>query len=739
MDTNKKSSAKCGDVLHKRYSVLSFISMLLIVALFLRMESINRKTETNELRITNVERRIEIRSPQTTDNKDEMETPENAEYAENVVKARHHKNRREAAAQTQNSPKISLQQIHTEINKVCTPPGKICKVGPPGPPGDKGMHGYPGFKGEKGAPGKQGPQGPLGPTGAQGPTGRQGPQGPQGIKGEMGEEGSVGSPGKKGDVGLMGRPGIKGSPGPPGDRGAPGYPGYKGNKGAPGITGPQGPLGPTGAQGPAGSQGPQGSKGIKGEMGEKGTIGYPGKKGDVGPMGRKGVKGSIGLKGNKGYKGSIGSQGPKGECIIPPKIKVFPSSLDVFINKEATFYCWVDGQTSKRITWSKLGGASLTDTSSKVGVLRINNVQRSHFGSYMCTVYTGHGILRAISSLQLKEPPVITNKPPSRVFVDEGSTSSLCCEAAGSPLPNVQWSRADQSTLAFQENGCLEINTVRYKSDGDYICRATNRYGLAETATTVIVTKVSPCEEVIAKSSAKNRGSYELITRSITYTVYCVITADRKGWTLIARFSNNDNKNWMLDDGSWWYDQQVAIGLTNSPSTNADMISPAFWLASGREFKITRSDDPSHTPLLQTTGNCLAGQTFRSKITSYGDFRNGTVWASDKCLGSCTVQYGGQYKSTDGFQQAECSANIQSADKIGFWCHWDTGDGSVMMIGGGGSGCERADHGIGITEANDASFVEVHTGVQTEYDFGYEARTGSALASQSYSLNLWIR
>ena len=179
--------------------------------------------------------------------------------------------------------------------------------------------------------------------------------------------------------------------------------------------------------------------------------------------------------------------------------------------------------------------------------------------------------------------------------------------------------------------------------------------------------------------------------------------SNNKGWTLIARFSNNDNKNWMRDDGSWWYDRQVATGKTTNPSVNSDMISPAFWLISGKEFKFTRSDDPSHTPLLQTSGYCLAGQTFRSKITSYGDFRNGKVWASDQCLAKCTVQYGGQYKSTDGFQQAECSGDIQKANNIGFWCDWSNGDGSVMMIGGGGSACRRADHGIGITETDSAS------------------------------------
>ena len=76
MDTNKKSSSKCGDVLQKGSSVLSFISVLLIVALFLRMESINRKTEMNGLRISKVERRIEVGSPQSADHKEEMETPE---------------------------------------------------------------------------------------------------------------------------------------------------------------------------------------------------------------------------------------------------------------------------------------------------------------------------------------------------------------------------------------------------------------------------------------------------------------------------------------------------------------------------------------------------------------------------------------------------------------------------------------------------------------------------------------
>ena len=210
------------------------------------------------------------------------------------------------------------------------------------------------------------------------------------------------------------------------------------------------------------------------------------------------------------------------------------------------------------------------------------------------------------------------------------------------------------------------------------------------------------------------------------------MTSTGQGWTLIARFSNDDAKNWMDNTGHWWYDKSDAAGDTSDPSINADMMSPAFWAVRGSELKITRSDDSQHTALLQTTGNCLGGQTFRSKVTSYGNFRNGKVWASNKCLGNCTVQYGGQYQSTGGFRKASCSGRIQGSNAIGFWCDWSKGDGAVLMIGGGGHPCSRADHGIGITEANAASFVDHST---SELDFGSESYT----PAHGYSLNLWIR
>ena len=206
-------------------------------------------------------------------------------------------------------------------------------------------------------------------------------------------------------------------------------------------------------------------------------------------------------------------------------------------------------------------------------------------------------------------------------------------------------------------------------------------------------------------------------------------------WTLIARFSNNDTKNWMEDKGTWWYDREEAYGNTLDPSDNADMISEAFWLQQGSEFKITRSDDPTHTALLTTTGNCLNGMTFRAKMQSYGEFRGGKSWASNKCLGSCYVSYGGNYTKVEGFGQSQCDGEIQAKDKIGFWCDYDKADGSVIMIGGGGPSCSHTGHGIGITGTPKAKFKTwIH---KPEYDFGNDPFNG--VPTKLHSLNLWVR
>ena len=152
----------------------------------------------------------------------------------------------------------------------------------------------------------------------------------------------------------------------------------------------------------------------------------------------------------------------------------------------------------------------------------------------------------------------------------------------------------------------------------------------------------------------------------------------------------------------------------------------------GSELKITRSDDANHTALLQSIGGCLGGMSFRQKMASYGDFRGGTWWVSRRCLGTYTVEYGGQYKTTRGFRQAGCDGTLQSGNMIGFWCDRNHDDGSAIMIGGGGKYCARGHRGIGITGENYPRFLN-----GKGYDFGDNSYQG--WITKNYSLNLWIR
>ena len=85
------------------------------------------------------------------------------------------------------------------------------------------------------------------------------------------------------------------------------------------------------------------------------------------------------------------------------------------------------------------------------------------------------------------EPPNFTNRPPTFVGGFPGTNVTLCCEASGSPRPNVEWFRGQKSSVSFplfQKDGCLLIKMG--EENVDFICRAKNSFGLVETTTLVI-------------------------------------------------------------------------------------------------------------------------------------------------------------------------------------------------------------------------------------------------------------
>ena len=76
------------------------------------------------------------------------------------------------------------------------------------------------------------------------------------------------------------------------------------------------------------------------------------------------------------------------------------------------------------------------------------------------------------------EPPKFTNRPPTFVGAFPRSNVTLCCEASGSPRPNVEWYHGQKSSDSFplfQKDGCLLIKMV--EENVYFICRAKKKNG----------------------------------------------------------------------------------------------------------------------------------------------------------------------------------------------------------------------------------------------------------------------
>ncbi|VDO23451.1 unnamed protein product [Heligmosomoides polygyrus] len=120
--------------------------------------------------------------------------------------------------------------------------------------------------------------------------------------------------------------------------------------------------------------------------------------------------------------------------------------------------------------------------------LRIDRVQVSDEGDYVCYARNPAGSIESSARLKVQAPPTFQTKPVDQT-VAHGSMATFECVPIGQPTPAYFWSKEGQQNLLFPGHvsadgrikvssaGTLTIADVRPLDEGAYVCAAMNSAG----------------------------------------------------------------------------------------------------------------------------------------------------------------------------------------------------------------------------------------------------------------------
>uniref|UniRef100_A0A5F8HHC1 Basement membrane-specific heparan sulfate proteoglycan core protein n=1 Tax=Monodelphis domestica TaxID=13616 RepID=A0A5F8HHC1_MONDO len=173
-----------------------------------------------------------------------------------------------------------------------------------------------------------------------------------------------------------------------------------------------------------------------------------------------------------------------------PSVHITPQQETRGIGGSVEFYCAVLSDAGAQIRWFKEGGQLPQDHTVQDGVLRIQNLDQSCQGTYICRAHGPWGQAQASAQLVVQAlPSVLINIRTSVQTVVVGHAVEFECLALGDPKPHVTWSKVGGHLRSgiVQNEGTIKIARVEQADAGQYRCTATNAAGTTQSHVLLLV------------------------------------------------------------------------------------------------------------------------------------------------------------------------------------------------------------------------------------------------------------
>ncbi|XP_055865507.1 roundabout homolog 1-like isoform X5 [Biomphalaria glabrata] len=167
-----------------------------------------------------------------------------------------------------------------------------------------------------------------------------------------------------------------------------------------------------------------------------------------------------------------------------PTFKELPDDIQANVEDTVELKCRASGDPTPNIQWKKEEGRIPFGRARQLddGTLRIEKVQVSDEGVYVCVAENSAGTVEAVGRLSVQTQPSFLISPKD-LSVAKGRTAILQCVVTGNPPPTLFWSLgSEHQPLLFPNqnhghfsvsaDGTLRITNVEYRDAGTYTCQA---------------------------------------------------------------------------------------------------------------------------------------------------------------------------------------------------------------------------------------------------------------------------